>query len=152
MNGWLAQLLAVPAPAAAPGAHLTGTQIVVLGWAVSLAAGFAAYLLSGRSARAQAKASSDAVDAGAYQRAQGIYEGALQQQTLEIERLRERFNQVSAEVSALRAEVTRQAVIREENERLSSEVRRLMTVVLRLEAESQRLTEENARLRREGPT
>ena len=95
--------------------------------------GYATYRLSARSQAAHETAAGKAVDAAAYERARGIYEGAIAQLVREGE------------------------AARQERDRLAGEVRRLSSINDRLEAEAgklegvrgevRRLTEANRRLR-----
>ena len=67
--------------------------------AVTAAIAVAAFWLSARAARAQSQAAGKAIDAGAYQRAREIYEGAL-------DTLREELVACRAELATARSDLT----------------------------------------------
>jgi hypothetical protein len=74
--------------------HLSGTVIAILGWAATFGAVAVAYILSGRAGAIQARATTAAVDASAYERARGIYEGAIHQLQAELADVRQQLAEV----------------------------------------------------------
>lgn len=79
------------------------TLVEILLGVLALMIGVGSFVASGRAAKVQAIGLQADVESDAYERAKGIYEGAIGQLETQLRRLREEVGSLEGEISKLRA-------------------------------------------------
>ncbi len=79
------------------------TLVEILLGVLALAIGVGSFVASGRAAKVQAIGLQADVESDAYERAKGIYEGAIGQLESQLRRLRDEVGSLEQEISKLRA-------------------------------------------------
>lgn len=122
-----------------------GTLAGIIVGALAALISLFAYVTSSKATKVQADTAARAVDAGAYERAQGIYEASLKQLEIQVgrlqeqsERMRKQLNTAEGTISELRAQliqlqVSREQEIRDLRAQMIEKDRMIETLRLQLE-------------------